>query len=78
VRKPYPAGAAAPLPVGMIHYEKVTVDATGVITAGIYAGAQIQRITAISPTPEPSMSLLFGIGSLVVCLGSLASRRGGV
>jgi hypothetical protein len=53
-RRPYPAGAAAPLPVGQVHYEKVTVDANGEITDGLYKGARIVRVFSVSPIPDIS------------------------
>ncbi|MDJ0729134.1 MAG: PEP-CTERM sorting domain-containing protein [Crocosphaera sp.] len=69
VRQPYPniVGGNPPIPIGEKHYEKVTVDANGVITDGIYKGAKIAEIVAISPThvPEPSSILgLFALGGL--------------
>jgi hypothetical protein len=62
VRTAYPLGPNVPVPVGPTHYEKVTVDANGCITNGIYLGACIAHLSAISPIPEPATLALFGLG----------------
>jgi len=62
IREPYPVGAGVPLPIGQTNYELVTVDADGNITDGLYKGAKIVKITAISPIPEPSTWLLLSSG----------------
>jgi hypothetical protein len=70
IRKPY--DTTMDLPVGAIHYEIVEIGADGKISKGLYAGAMIAKITAISPIPEPGTWSLAAGGLLVLAL----ARRG--
>lgn len=75
VRMPYPNDPNLPVPVGQMHYEMVVVDANDFITSGIYTGARIIRVTALSPIPEPSTLILFGVGALGVIGFVLRHRK---
>jgi len=75
VRMPYPNDPNLPVPVGEMHYERVVVDANDIIISGIYTGARIIRVAALSPIPEPSTLILFGVGTLGVIGFVLRHRK---
>lgn len=67
VREPYPDDATLAIPVGEIHYDEVSLNASGCITSGIYTGACITTLYDVSVVPEPggALVLLSGLTALV-------------